>query len=223
MRGDPKLKPDHIILIDFDLTANSNVEGRLITSGSSRRRTGTIPFMALDLLENISIPPEPGEQYTHFLRHDLESVLYVAFWVAVKFRIDDEDTRLVLDGWERGETKTILEAKRNAIASTWDKGLGRYPLAPQFSIYRPWLERFAKVISNGYRALEDHKTGKNFHEQDKEFDELLRGHLNKCTENSPVIEMETINGSITLKSIEDVLRKRVAVLRKKVAGFKSPC
>jgi hypothetical protein len=58
------------VLNDFDLAVHVPV-----TEASSHQRTGTTPYMAIDLLET-SPPP------VHLYRHDLESLVYVMFTVA---------------------------------------------------------------------------------------------------------------------------------------------
>src|SRR5713101_156777 len=69
-------KPDlWVILNDLDLAGRVEVEGE-VSHATARHRTGTLPFMALELLE---------EQSTrHRLRHDLESLFYVAVWWAAR-------------------------------------------------------------------------------------------------------------------------------------------
>lgn len=93
--GDPRG-----MLIDLD-------HGIQIDSGSSgaRHRTGTMEFMAIDVLE--------GKKHTY--RHDLESLLYVFLWEIIGYR---QDGHHVLPGgsrlrdWYRGSYTQIANAKR---------------------------------------------------------------------------------------------------------------
>ncbi|KAF7343467.1 hypothetical protein MVEN_01779600 [Mycena venus] len=66
------------LLIDFDyaLVLNPNGERGPVATG---HRTGTLPFMAVDVLV------EGDELPLHEPRHDLESLLYVLIWVCVHY------------------------------------------------------------------------------------------------------------------------------------------
>lgn len=65
------------VLNDYDRSSLANAQGR---HGSER--TGTIPFMALDLLTE---KVQRGEvQYLY--RHDLESFLWVLVWGAFRYK-----------------------------------------------------------------------------------------------------------------------------------------
>jgi len=44
------------------------------------QRTWTLPFMAVDLLLDLSNPPE-----FHYYRHSLESLYYILIWAAVHY------------------------------------------------------------------------------------------------------------------------------------------
>lgn len=65
------------VLNDFDL---ASVKGGPIIFGSER--TGTIPFMALDLLD----APGLGGEVQHLYRHDLESFFWVLMWLCHPYR-----------------------------------------------------------------------------------------------------------------------------------------
>ncbi|KAF8808704.1 hypothetical protein BYT27DRAFT_7337683 [Phlegmacium glaucopus] len=66
----------HGLLIDFDYAALIKALGsRAISAGF---RTGTPPFMAIDLMLHRD---EPDKPFCHELRHDLESILYVILWI----------------------------------------------------------------------------------------------------------------------------------------------
>ena len=56
------------VLNDFDLAVFRDVQ-----SPSLKQRTGTKPFMAIDLLQRNAA--------VHMYRHDLESMFYVLIWI----------------------------------------------------------------------------------------------------------------------------------------------
>ncbi|KAG0699558.1 hypothetical protein DFH29DRAFT_42328 [Suillus ampliporus] len=65
------------VLNDYDLSSLA------ITPGpQSNERTGTVPFMALDLLS----PQGQRGQVKHLYRHDLESFMWVLVWVCLRYR-----------------------------------------------------------------------------------------------------------------------------------------
>jgi hypothetical protein len=59
------------VLIDFDLAVLSG------SQSTNTERTGTMVFMALDLLASIAV----DTYQLHLYRHDVESFLWVAIWV----------------------------------------------------------------------------------------------------------------------------------------------
>ena len=61
-----------VVSNDFDLAVFRDVQ-----SSSSKQRTGTKPFMAIDLLQRNAA--------VHMYRHDLESMFYVLVWIASHF------------------------------------------------------------------------------------------------------------------------------------------
>ncbi|KAG1852488.1 hypothetical protein F4604DRAFT_1296910 [Suillus subluteus] len=72
------------VLNDYDLSS-INRDGL-----SGKERTGTVPFMAIDLLE------EPGLEgkVTHLYRHDAESLIWVLVWVCLRY----QDGKLLSNG-----------------------------------------------------------------------------------------------------------------------------
>jgi len=91
------------VLNDYDLSSLANALGP-----QGNERTGTVPFMALDLLT------ERGQrgQVEHLYRHDLESFVWVLPWVVLRYR----DGKLLtsdrpLDEWATKDALTVREKK----------------------------------------------------------------------------------------------------------------
>ncbi|KDR70433.1 hypothetical protein GALMADRAFT_76151 [Galerina marginata CBS 339.88] len=84
-----KAPESHGVLNDFDMAAEVGEDGELLVS-AAHHRTGTLPFMARDLLE-----PVPAEDLgiRHLYRHDLESFFYILVWAAIHYDIPTK-TRL---------------------------------------------------------------------------------------------------------------------------------
>jgi hypothetical protein len=64
------------ILNDWDMAAILTEE-RQVPLSTARHCTGTVPFMAIDLLR-----PDPP---AHLYRHDLESFFYILVWAAINY------------------------------------------------------------------------------------------------------------------------------------------
>ncbi|KAG1744146.1 uncharacterized protein EDB91DRAFT_1221026 [Suillus paluster] len=65
------------VLNDFDLSSLATRQGP-----QGNERTGTVPFMALDLLS----PEGQRGEVEHLYRHDLESFVWVLVWVCLRYR-----------------------------------------------------------------------------------------------------------------------------------------
>jgi hypothetical protein len=65
------------VLNDYDLSSLANVLGP-----QGNERTGTVPFMALELL---TAKAQRGE-VKHLYRHDLESFMWVFAWIFLRYR-----------------------------------------------------------------------------------------------------------------------------------------
>lgn len=74
------------ILNDWDLAASTKLRDK----ATSKHRTGTAAFMALDLLKNA------GGPLLHEYHHDLESFVWILLWCAVVLRFDGNEVE-----WEK--------------------------------------------------------------------------------------------------------------------------
>ena len=88
----------YAVLNDLDLAVDANVQ-----SQSSKHRTGTKPFMAIDLLS--------GEPTAHLYRHDLESLFYVLVWITSRFNNGEEIQNPPLQEWTEGKDKALMHLK----------------------------------------------------------------------------------------------------------------
>ncbi|KAI0791840.1 hypothetical protein C8Q75DRAFT_56939 [Abortiporus biennis] len=97
----------YFILNDFDLATFINPDGTPTTKNNSKHLTRTLPFIAREILENPSKP--------HYLRHDLESVVYMAFWIGVNYPFGPSGHPMrqndALVCWEEGDITSIVLAK----------------------------------------------------------------------------------------------------------------
>lgn len=91
------------VLNDYDLSSLASAHGP-----QGNERTGTVPFMALDLLT----PKGQGGEVKHLYRHDLESFIWVLVWVCLRYK---DGTLLQFnrpfDDWATKDAVTVGEKK----------------------------------------------------------------------------------------------------------------
>ena len=78
-----------------------------------RHRTGTSPFMAIDLLV---LDPPPLHKY----RHDLESFFYIYMCAAATFDPDCEQKILVIEAWNSHNLRVVGSLKRTFLSDITD-------------------------------------------------------------------------------------------------------
>ncbi|KAF8875297.1 hypothetical protein BD779DRAFT_1563794 [Infundibulicybe gibba] len=100
------------ILNDFDLALL-----RIHRSPSGTERTGTMPFMALDLLEKPAWNGEVRREY----RHDAESFAWVLLWICCTYRNGKELPIRPLQGFIQRDFNTTYE-KKLAMSRRLDDG-----------------------------------------------------------------------------------------------------
>jgi hypothetical protein len=88
-------------LIDFDL---AGLEGR---DSHNLDRTGTMPFMALELLESVA-PGQPPILHTY--AHDAEAVCWVTLWLGVQYAAGRR-VGYSFDNWEMVDAVTCYQKK----------------------------------------------------------------------------------------------------------------
>jgi len=88
------------VLRDWDLALVEDHEGHQ-SRGPDTRRTGTVPFMAIDLLN--------GADQTHFARHDVESTLWLLVFVTSEY--EGGSMKNPFNRWERLTMIDLAESK----------------------------------------------------------------------------------------------------------------
>lgn len=156
------------VLNDFDLSSYRKdlLEG---SPSTSLQRTGTPPFMALDLLKD-----NGGGTVRHLYRHDLESLFYVLVIVLSHHQYDMPTEGLpegevqkatglklrtqaeqVYDHWfdARKTWTELYEKKRTFFEANAPEVIGG--LSEDFEAMKDWVESLRKMFKLGYRALSD--------------------------------------------------------------------
>ncbi len=97
----------HGVLNDWDLSYYEP----LSRGKAGGERTGTLPFMALDLLSDEAWKGNMQRLY----RHDLEGFIWVLPWVFLQFE-GSKRTNCQLAGWETGDFDRCAMAKRGLFS-----------------------------------------------------------------------------------------------------------
>lgn len=153
------VKDGCFILNDFDLAARLKKGGFPAKPSDSTHRTGTLPFMARDLVKAMATPEQT--KMIHTIRHDLESVFWVALWCSVYVVEPNLAEQGALTWKERNEFLSKLQTgshdtiSNKKIAIIWDydsRMLRNVPLSPSFSAMRGWLDVFRSRLEEGLTA-----------------------------------------------------------------------
>lgn len=128
---DPKKTGFRGVLIDLDL-AKEFGSGR----SGARCRTGTMEFMAIEVLLNID--------HTH--RHDLESFFYVLIWQCARRGWSEEwPEDSLISKWYTGTYRDIAHAKRGAMyVDGLESILEEFP--PAFNCLKPLCRELRRVL-----------------------------------------------------------------------------
>ncbi|PSR97091.1 hypothetical protein PHLCEN_2v4372 [Hermanssonia centrifuga] len=138
----------YFILIDFDFASLLDPNG--LPAVRSKDRTGTLPFMAIELIADMANSAKGGyKRITHRLRHDFESLFYVAVWYIVTMPPADSNAkektyRTYIRQWEDGDLATIVDKKSGLF--NYEDAFERIPIPTQCETLAPWLLRFWGVF-----------------------------------------------------------------------------
>jgi hypothetical protein len=108
------------VLNDCDLVSLADTPGR-----SENKRTGAIPFMAIDLLK----PDGQAGLVKHIYRHDMESFIWVFIWLCFQYK-DGKFHHGPLDEWAKVDADQCA-AKKNFFLS--------YPQKPSYLTHAGWF------------------------------------------------------------------------------------
>ncbi|KAL7278016.1 hypothetical protein ACG7TL_007976 [Trametes sanguinea] len=138
------------VLCDFDMAVI--IEGGASAPANTRvatatHRTGTLPFLAIELLEN--------PKTLHRLYHDYESLFWVVLWCAMKADYHAEGTKRaaideLLNEWEEVDLKQVASHKMRALKMYWNE----LPIPTRFKD----SSRISDFI-DGFRTFIDEASG----------------------------------------------------------------
>ncbi|KAK2462244.1 hypothetical protein APHAL10511_005740 [Amanita phalloides] len=130
-------------------------------------RTGTVPFMALDLLV------EDGPVPRHLYRHDLESFLWILIWAAVHYDIpnkknlstSEQEIDPELKIWDEGTREDVWSCKRALLRRVGGGGSARHSsesdvedvldrFRPEFrKVKTEWIIPLIRMFHRAYNEL----------------------------------------------------------------------
>ena len=152
------------------------------TTPSSKTRTGTKPFMAIDLLgQNPDV---------HRYRHDLESMYYVIVFVTTRYHDSKEIADPPLQEWVDLGENYLKSTKVMFITETPP------PATPSYVTFDVWTERMRDPLIQGRISHTRH------------LGEVRR--MERVGNTPPVFDVETLNGHFSFETFRAILDYPVA-------------
>ncbi|THG96928.1 hypothetical protein EW026_g4994, partial [Hermanssonia centrifuga] len=193
----------NFILIDFDNATRVDARGAPRPSTKSKHRTGTLPFMAWELIKDMANRELKGyrPRIVHVLRHDFESLFYLSLWCAITIpamkdqMMKKEIYRLHIREWESGTLKSISSNKKMLCTTMGETDNIDFPL--ECEKLRPWFRRWNALLATAAMQLEQHKLNV-FHADDY---------------IDPLFDEETVDGTLSRDSIKRALSGKVRRMR----------
>ncbi|KAJ6459433.1 hypothetical protein C8R47DRAFT_1226574 [Mycena vitilis] len=173
------------VLNDYDLAEFYKSEPQ---PPSSKQRTGTKPYMAIDLL--VRDPPK------HEYRHDLESFLYVLVFLTC------ETGRSDLDTWNDLGMDGLRKDKELAIQH------GFPPNFSEFAIFAGWVWRLSSMFHAGLIARNTQQDF--FLSEEDPFDDLTLGGKVSGAKFEDILDLRN------LQTEEELVEERNAKLKRKI-------
>ncbi|PSR82193.1 hypothetical protein PHLCEN_2v6116 [Hermanssonia centrifuga] len=189
----------NFILIDYDLATMVDPDGEPLAAPSSKHRTGTLPFMAHELLDDMSRPRPPEyRRVTHRLRHDFESLFYLCLYcIFTMIKVEDEKRRMQMHTyvreWQTGSLDGIASIKHRLCADVSGDSISELVFPAPCEALRPWFLGWTDVFSEGYLALAGYKKKIRLAKWNNE-------------KSPPGFDIDTLQGTLTRDTIKESLR-----------------
>ena len=165
--GDGKIQG---VLNDWDVASTSHTES---DSEHTNMRTGTMPFMSIDLHED----PPP----VHIERFEYESLFYVLYWICLSYSdgklLREEKRHSAFKCWPRwnsNDHEGVHSAKVGLLNDIMIfEDVNKFP-AMYRPLVQPWLECLRYTLRRGFNAHDE----ANIADKLAEFDDItLGGHM----------------------------------------------
>ncbi|THG94234.1 hypothetical protein EW026_g7196 [Hermanssonia centrifuga] len=210
----------NFILIDYDWATLVDGEGHPIGAiGRSKHRTGTLPFMAFDLVADMAKRDNPGYQpIAHLLRHDYESLYYVSIFCGVSYPNMKRSTKArvyktVVKLWESGPYEAIASVKE-LLCRKQSYVKHDLPLPPSSEFLRPYFVRFCRAIRRAYLVADAEDSDDS---DDSDDEDVGQGKT-----RAPRSGHETLGGLLSRDSIKKALAGKARKVYIKVEEDEEP-
>ncbi|KZT22979.1 hypothetical protein NEOLEDRAFT_1137056 [Neolentinus lepideus HHB14362 ss-1] len=209
---------NNVMLIDASEEGNGHRKGLLIDldyatdypepadrQTSRAERTGTLPFMAVDLLRgwgNVQHKPE----------WDLESLLYVTIWICIFYDGPNNMARNLavkgtpLAAWTQGEFLTISSCKVGSMGYNWDITVGWF--SEYFEDLKPCISEWRDLFFDKPASHRTHAVVLSI--LDKTYDQLPDVEAPVAAKDAPVPQSDatpaprqTLLPHVSLGAFED--------------------
>ena len=152
----------YFILIDFDMAVHlqdSQRKGGSWTA-TSKNRTGTLPFMAAELVLDAAFAVKHGKDWIpkpHYLRHDYESLFHVSFWSATGIKRPGDPDPLARELAEAAKdmeigTLRVLAEHKEALCGKTMVANDIYLSPDVAKKLDGWFWEFSIFLQNAYNA-----------------------------------------------------------------------
>ena len=172
------------IIIDWDLAIDMNPREGDGDGVSSGHRTGTGPFMAIDLLAARKGPP-------HLYRHDLESFFYILLWSACTFSLNGREVKKrhrLVEEWTVSNWRDIRDKKAGFFTRAGFEDLDEAVTAPFRPLLDSWLRPLAELVAWAHSKATVKVPRKS-----------------RSGKHEPLVDLETLDGSMTYMSFLETL------------------
>ncbi|KAG9310654.1 hypothetical protein JVU11DRAFT_9234 [Chiua virens] len=157
------------VLNDYDLaTTKDHVTGN--------QRTGTVPFMALNLLTKDGLAGE----VKHLYAHDAESFMWVLLWISLRYEKGKlrSDSHRPLDQWLKVDAVGCGEKKSGLLTTTLHKQTAASGQERNFTVACKCLlevkKRMYEEMENAFEFKEPEESASEDEDVDKAFQRLLQ-------------------------------------------------
>jgi len=132
------------ILSDWDLAPHADADNE-IQLFTATHYTGTIPFMARDLLVDGGPPP-------HLYRYDLESFFYILVWAALHYDFSRQKRHPllpVIQKWDGLTMDDVFQSKTCFIIVDLTRNQVLHSVRPECRALPPWLTSLGSLFQLG--------------------------------------------------------------------------
>ncbi|KAJ4471217.1 protein kinase [Lentinula lateritia] len=183
------------VLNDFDLSSRL----RDMDNGpTSNQRTGTRPFMSLDLLD-------PTWNGGHLYRHDLESLFYIMLCLACRYEepgVPAPEPR-AYSKWFNGSDLDIFDNKNTFFTSPFTL-INGLPIQSYFAGFQRWLRKLYDQLRGGY--IQRPSCAKNLSISNEESEELEDEDLESLqNDNDSNFDWITLNRHVSYARMRSVM------------------